>query len=62
MIEVQHPENPDGVEELTNLPTIRFGVLGAGRPVKQEMSRHDFASRYGIQSFDTDFDQVPQAF
>ncbi|XP_059146503.1 uncharacterized protein LOC131934378 isoform X2 [Physella acuta] len=58
VIEVQHPENPDGVEELTNLPTIRFGVLGAGRPVKQEMSRHDFASRYGIQSFDTDFDQV----
>lgn len=58
VIEVQHPENPDGIETRTDTPVIRFGVLGAGRPVKTEMSRHDFASRYGIQSFDTDFDQV----
>lgn len=58
MIEVQHPENPTGVPTDTERPVIRFGVFGAGRPVKQEMLRHDFASRYGIQAFDAEFDQV----
>ncbi|RUS74421.1 hypothetical protein EGW08_017815 [Elysia chlorotica] len=58
VIEVQHPESPDGGSYEGETPAIRFGVFGAGRPVKQEMSRHDFASRYGIQSFDTEFDQV----
>ncbi|BFZ22499.1 hypothetical protein BsWGS_25538 [Bradybaena similaris] len=58
VIEVQHPQSPDGEEERKEAPVVRFGVLGAGRPVKQEMSRHDFASRYDIQSFDTEFDQV----
>ncbi|XP_012940399.1 uncharacterized protein LOC101864404 isoform X2 [Aplysia californica] len=57
VIEVQHPEAPDG-EAIRESPTMRFGVFGAGRPVKSEMSRHDFASRYGITSFDTEFDQV----
>ena len=58
VIEVQHPESPDGKAYEGDTPAIRFGVFGAGRPAKQEMSRHDFASRYGIQSFDTEFDQV----
>uniref|UniRef100_A0A0B7AA72 Winged helix-turn-helix domain-containing protein n=1 Tax=Arion vulgaris TaxID=1028688 RepID=A0A0B7AA72_9EUPU len=58
VIEVQHPQCPDGEEERKEAPVVRFGVLGAGRPVNKEMSRHDFASRYSIQSFDTEFDQV----
>ncbi|KAI8767446.1 hypothetical protein BgiBS90_029594, partial [Biomphalaria glabrata] len=61
VIEVQHPENPTGVPTDTERPVIRFGVFGAGRPVKQEMLRHDFASRYGIQAFDAEFDQVMES-
>lgn len=57
VIEVQHPENPEGIP-IAEKPVIRFGVFGAGRPVKSELSRHDFAARYGITSFDTEFDQV----
>jgi len=57
VIEVQHPQCPDG-EVMSDSPVLRFGVFGAGRPVKSEISRHDFASRYNIQSYDPEFDQV----
>jgi len=57
VIEVQHPPAPEG-ELPRDSPQLRFGVFGAGRPVKSEISRHDFASKYNIHSFDSEFDQV----
>lgn len=58
VIEVQHPEAPDGIVRRTDVPGVHFGVLGAGRPVRQEVSRHDFCNRYGIIACDSEFDQV----
>lgn len=58
VIEVQHPEAPEGLVRRDNSPTVHFGVMGAGRPVRNELSRHDFASRYGIFCCDSEFDQV----
>lgn len=58
VIEVQHPEAPEGVIRPANVPAVHFGVMGAGRPVRNEVSRHDFASRYSVYCCDSEFDQV----
>ncbi|XP_025078923.1 uncharacterized protein LOC112555000 isoform X3 [Pomacea canaliculata] len=58
VIEVQHPEPPDGSVRRTDVPGVHFGTMGSGRPVRGELSRHEFASRYGIVAFDSEFDQV----
>ncbi|KAK7092325.1 uncharacterized protein [Littorina saxatilis] len=58
VIEVQHPEPPNGVPRRLDIPSVHFGVMGAGRPVRNEVSRHDFASRYKIAACDSEFDQV----
>ena len=58
VIEVQHPEPPDGIPRRFDVPAVHYGVMGAGRPVRNEVSRHDFASRYNIAACDSEFDQV----
>ncbi|KAL8608000.1 hypothetical protein ACOMHN_023816 [Nucella lapillus] len=58
VIEVQHPEAPDGISRRHDAPSVHFGVMGAGRPIRNEVSRHDFANRYGLASCDSEFDQV----
>ena len=58
VIEVQHPEPPDGIPRRFDVPSVHYGVMGAGRPVRNEVSRHDFASRYNIAACDSEFDQV----
>ena len=58
VIEVQHPSPPNGIHPRLNSPGVHFGVMGAGRPVRNEVLRHDFASRYGIVACDSEFDQV----
>ena len=58
VIEVQHPEPRDGVPRHFDVPSVHYGVMGAGRPVRNEVSRHDFASRYNIVACDSEFDQV----
>ena len=58
VIEVQHPEPPDGIPRRFDVPSVHYGVMGAGRPVRNEVSRHDFANRYNIAACDSEFDQV----
>ncbi|XP_076437063.1 uncharacterized protein LOC143276450 isoform X2 [Babylonia areolata] len=58
VIEVQHPEPPDGVSRRLDAPSVHFGVMGAGRPIRNEVSRHDFANRYTLAACDSEFDQV----
>lgn len=62
IIEVEHPQPPqsDGdIKVHVEKPRIHFGVLGSGRPVvKTDATRLDFASKYNIKAFDTEFDQV----
>lgn len=59
VIEMQHPERPEGVEERTGMPRVHFGMIGSGKSiVYAEDLRLDFAQRYGINVIDTEFDQV----
>lgn len=62
IIEVEHPQPPQSDGDMkvhVEKPRIHFGVLGSGRPVvKTDATRLDFASKYNIKAFDTEFDQV----
>ena len=62
IIEVEHPQPPQSEGDAKvhePKPRIHFGVLGSGRPVvKTDATRLDFASKYNIKAFDTEFDQV----
>ncbi|XP_076455911.1 uncharacterized protein LOC143290397 isoform X2 [Babylonia areolata] len=58
VIEVQHPEPRGGVPRRMDVPAVHYGVMGAGRPIRNEMSRHEFASHYSIVACDMEFDQV----
>ena len=59
VIEMQHPERPEGVEERKGMPRVHFGMIGSGKSiVYAEDLRLDFAQRYGINVIDTEFDQV----
>ena len=59
VIEMQHPEVPEGVEDRQGMPKLHYGVLGAGkRFATDDDLRLDFANRYGVHCFDSEFDQV----
>ncbi|ESO86794.1 hypothetical protein LOTGIDRAFT_128403, partial [Lottia gigantea] len=59
VIEVQHPSPPEGTIVREGLPRLHFGVFGSGsRVVKSDSMRLDFASKYNISAFDSEFDQV----
>ena len=59
VIEMQHPEKPEGFEERIGMPRIHYGMMGSGkRIVYAEDLRLDFAQRYGLTVIDTEFDQV----
>ncbi|XP_067648626.1 uncharacterized protein [Haliotis asinina] len=59
VIEVQHPEPTDGVIARHDVPKLHFGVFGSGaRVVRNDSTKLDFATKYGICAFDTEFDQV----
>lgn len=62
IIEVEHPQPPENAGDVKirmDKPRIHFGVLGSGRPVvKTDATRLDFAGKYNIKAFDTEFDQV----
>jgi len=59
IIEVQHPEPPEGVYVNHDVPRLHFGVFGSGaRVVRNDSTKLDFATKYGISAFDTEFDQV----
>lgn len=62
IIEMQHPHHPDGIDERQGMPKIHYGVIGAGkRFAKADDLRLDFAGRYNVNSFDSEFDQVLEA-
>ncbi|XP_041371438.1 uncharacterized protein LOC121384991 isoform X2 [Gigantopelta aegis] len=59
VIEVQHPDVPSGMIHRDDVPRLRYGVVGSGRPVvKHDDTKLDFATKYGISAFDSEFDQV----
>lgn len=59
VIEVQHPECPDEAQQREEAPTVRFGVVGSGRPItRYDNTRLEFAHNYGITCFDSEYDQV----
>ncbi|GAB1608339.1 uncharacterized protein LOC115212809 isoform X4 [Argonauta hians] len=61
VIEVEHPQPPEEIASTfdPDKPRVHFGVLGSGRPVvKSDAIRLDFAGKYNIKAFDTEFDQV----
>ncbi|KAK6180884.1 hypothetical protein SNE40_008854 [Patella caerulea] len=59
VIEVQHPFPPEGAVVREGMPRLHYGVFGAGsRVVRSDATRLDFASRYNISAFDSEFDQV----
>ncbi|XP_022338158.2 uncharacterized protein LOC111133782 isoform X3 [Crassostrea virginica] len=59
VIEVQHPDRPEEMEDRGDIPTIRFGVVGSGRPItKNDNTRLEFAHKNGITCYDSEFDQV----
>ncbi|XP_071101629.1 uncharacterized protein [Haliotis cracherodii] len=59
VIEVQHPEPPEGIVARHDVPKLHFGVFGSGaRVVRNDSTKLDFATKYGISAFDTEFDQV----
>lgn len=59
VIEVQHPECPMGNYAREGVPSIHFGVVGAGRYVmKSDTTRLEFANKHGIIAYDGQFDQV----
>ncbi|XP_053408741.1 uncharacterized protein LOC123559375 isoform X2 [Mercenaria mercenaria] len=59
VIEMQHPHHPEGIDERQGMPKIHYGVFGAGKRFsKADDLRLDFAGRYNVNSFDSEFDQV----
>ena len=59
VIEMQHPETPEGIEERKGMPKLHYGLMGSGkRIVYSEDLRLDFAQRYGLCVIDKEFDQV----
>eukprot|EP00106_Octopus_bimaculoides_P009001 XP_014776443.1 PREDICTED: uncharacterized protein LOC106873546 isoform X6 [Octopus bimaculoides] len=61
VIEVEHPQPPEEIASTfdSDKPRVHYGVLGSGRPVvKSDAIRLDFAGKYNIKAFDTEFDQV----
>ncbi|CAI9725010.1 XP_014776438.1PREDICTED: uncharacterized protein LOC106873546 isoform X1 [Octopus vulgaris] len=61
VIEVEHPQPPKEIASNfdPDKPRVHYGVLGSGRPVvKSDAIRLDFAGKYNIKAFDTEFDQV----
>lgn len=59
IIEMQHPQSPDGIDERQGMPKIHYGVIGAGKKFAMEDGlRLDFAAKFDISSFDSEFDQV----
>jgi nucleoside phosphorylase len=65
VIEVQHPDVPehtpanDATAVRHGTPKVHYGVIGSGRPVtRADDTRLDFAGKYGIIAFDSEFDQV----
>ncbi|XP_036359489.1 uncharacterized protein LOC115212809 isoform X47 [Octopus sinensis] len=61
VIEVEHPQPPEEIASNfdPDKPRVHYGVLGSGRPVvKSDAIRLDFAGKYNIKAFDTEFDQV----
>jgi len=61
VIEVTHPTLPLGSSDGRHAgqPVIHLGPIAAGRQVcKDDQLRQDFASRFGILAFDTEYDAV----
>ncbi|XP_060607591.1 uncharacterized protein LOC132759763 isoform X2 [Ruditapes philippinarum] len=59
VLEMQHPHHPEGIDEREGFPKIHYGVFGAGKRFsKADDLRLDFAGRYNVNSFDSEFDQV----
>ncbi|XP_052805319.1 uncharacterized protein LOC128234829 [Mya arenaria] len=59
IIEMQHPHHPDGIDERHGMPKVFFGAIGAGkRFARDDDLRLDFAAKNGLQTFDSEFDQV----
>lgn len=64
VIEVSHPPCPPEAAETyrKGRPALRFGPLGAGRPVtSDELLRQDFAARYELRGYDVELDQVVES-
>ncbi|KAL3310182.1 hypothetical protein Ciccas_011256, partial [Cichlidogyrus casuarinus] len=60
----RQPDIPEAYEKMhkAGVPTVRFGCIGAGRPVTtSEKMRENFAERFKLLAFDEEFDQVLEA-
>ena len=59
VIEVAHPPVPEGAYYNPDIPTLRAGTFGAGKPVvKEDALRQDFAVKHDVTVFDSEYDQV----
>lgn len=64
VIEVAHPVLPPNQMDMraNGMPAIHFGAVGSGRSViRDETIRHEFAHKYGIMAYDTEFDAVVES-
>ncbi|KAL4228404.1 hypothetical protein ACF0H5_011452 [Mactra antiquata] len=62
VIEMQHPQNPEGIDERQGMPKIQYGIMGAGKKfAKEDGLRIDFGAKFNINCFDSEFDQVLEA-
>lgn len=66
VIEVGHPEPPSNLSgydpRASDQPTVHFGAVASGRAVvKDEHTRQDIASKFGIKAFDSEFDTVAES-
>ncbi|XP_052253566.1 uncharacterized protein LOC127859952 isoform X2 [Dreissena polymorpha] len=59
VIEMQHPQHPEGLDERQGWPKILYGAIGAGAKFAHDDDlRMDYAARNNLQCFDCQFDQV----
>ena len=59
IIEMQHPSPADGIDIRQGMPKVHLGVMGSGkRFAKADDLRMDYAAKYNVNVFDTEFDQV----
>ncbi|KAG1652970.1 hypothetical protein GQR58_025886 [Nymphon striatum] len=64
VIEVAHPVVPqDQIDKRANgMPAVHFGAVGSGRSViRDEQIRQEFAHKYGIMAYDTEYDTVVES-
>ena len=58
---MKHPEVPKELEHLyfPNLPAVRLGSIGSGRPVTDvDVLRDRFSKEHCLLAYDSEYDQV----